>query len=239
MLNFKATAAFALMASVTVIASAAQAQESVFAAGTNENLTWNAIGSNGLLNFAGGTEHLDLGDYLGSGLGSYNVVETFNNGAGIATSGLVNEGGGNYYFDTTQAFTISYALATPTNIDGNYVTNLLTVSVGAGTEFDFSAKTTAGRQHVTGSWTFDSADISVVYSSDLLKFLNVVDEGGSFSFSSGSFAPATGSITSLGFSGNSNYSSDPLPQVPEPLSAALLVVGMTAVGVASRRRRAN
>ncbi len=91
---------------------------------------------------------------------------------------------------------------------------------------------------MTGSWSFDSADLSVIYSSDLLKFLNVVDEGGSFSFSSGTYSPATGSITGLNFSGNSNYSSDPLPEVPEPLSAALLVVGMTAVGVASRRRRA-
>lgn len=219
--------------------SGAHAQEQVFAAGLNENLSWTASGSNGLLNLTGSaSEHLDLGDYLGQNLGTYAVTEKFNNGAGIATTGLVNEGNGNYYFDTTQAVTISYALATPMYLDGAEVSNLLTVTVAAGTEFDFSAKTSAGRQHVTGSWLFDSADLSVVYTSDLLRFVNVFDEGGSFSFSSGSYTPASGTITGLVFSGNSNYSSDPLPQVPEPLSAAVFVVGMTAVGVVRRRKRA-
>jgi hypothetical protein len=241
MRHFKAASVIAVLATVA-LSPAAQAQVQTFAGGLNENMQWTSTGSGtGLLNFGPGTnvDKIDLGDYLGQGLGTYNVIEQINGGAGVATTGLTSTGNGNYYFDFTQNVTISYVFATPVVIDGVSVTNLLTVTVDNAqfnNEFDLSATTAAGRQHVKGSWTFDSGFGGVTFSSDLLKFLNVVDEGGGLSFSGVSYV-GTGTPTKVTFSGNSNYASDPLPEVPEPLSAALLVVGMTAVGVASRRRR--
>jgi hypothetical protein len=231
MFDLKTAAALALVAS-TAIAPAARADLQQFTDGLQEKFAWTNTGSNtGLFNVnAAGGALSDQLAFVIPGLGTYNVIEKINGGAGATTTGFTTSGSDNF-FSFTQAVTISYTLATPTDIDGVMVSNLLTASFNAGTIFDISSITK------NASWTFsqDGGD-GLVFTSDILRFLNVADESGSFSFSQ--LSPKTGFQNGFTVGGDSNYSSDPLPQVPEPLSAALLVVGMTAVGVASRRRPA-
>jgi hypothetical protein len=79
---------------------------------------------------------------------------------------------------------------------------------------------------------------SVTFTSDILNFSNVVAESLAFSFSAVGDTNGTNGLGGFEINGDGSFSSNPLPTVPEPASLALLVVGMTVVGVAARRRRA-
>jgi hypothetical protein len=229
MSKLKAFAAAAAMVATLAASAASAGTLTQFGATTSENLSFNS--TTDIFNITGGIlPNLLLFQNLGNISGiAYSVNEEINNGAGVAVTSIVNSNGITAL--TLGAFTLSYDFATPTNIDGVNVTNLLTLTVGAGTVFDYVDATQ------TASWQFSiHGGNAVTFTSDLLRFVNVVDESVAFSFSD--VSAVNNGLGGFDAQGSGNFSSNPLPQVPEPVSAALLVVGMTAVGVAARRRRA-
>jgi hypothetical protein len=228
---FKCAAAVALIAPMAMTSVAHAGALTKFATTTEEDFTYTSGTSN--FNVTGGgslAEFLQTSASL-SGLAGYsaNVLEEINGGAGVTVTSATDNG------TTTNlvlgAFTLSYDFATPTKIDNVYVTNLLTLTIGAGTAvtvFDNGVQTAF--MSLNGN--------SLVFTSDILNFTNVVAESLAFSFSSVADTNNSNGLAGFEVNGSGSFSSNPLPTVPEPASLALLVVGMTAVGVASRRRRA-
>jgi hypothetical protein len=215
---------------IVAIAPASWAGTMTFATTDNEVLNYSG-GANGTFNVdpTSLTNSMSLSHV---GLGSYSVIEQINGGAGVGVTNVTQLVAGVFAEYTLAAFTITYAFATPTYVDNVLVTNLLTVNVAAGSDILLN--------ELSGglTWSASSSSPGVTFTSDLLKFLGVTAESASFSF--GSLASGNPMAYESAFTtttGTANYQSSPLPEVPEPLSAAILVVGMTAVGVAARRRR--
>ncbi len=225
---FKLAATLSVLAPMVFATAAHAGALTKFGTSTDEDFTYNS--STGNFNVTGGS----IPDFLQTsnlGLGGYNVVEQVNGGNGVTVTSATDINGTTAL--TLGAFTLTYMFATPQQIGNVYVTDLLTLTVGAGTVFDYSD---AGQ---TAFWNFSlHAGNSVTFASDILQFRNVVDEAVTFSFSSVDATNGANGLGGLDAQGSGNFSSNPLPAIPEPVSLAMLVIGMTAVGVASRKRGA-
>jgi hypothetical protein len=228
---FKCAAAVALIAPMAMTSVAHAGALTKFASTTEEDFTYTSATST--FNVTGGgsvPEFLQTSAAL-TGLAGYsaNVVEAINGGSGVTVTNATDNG--TQTFLTLGAFTLSYDFSTPTRIANVYVTNLLTLTVGAGAlvSVNDDPNNQFGTLSLNGS--------SLTFTSDILNFTNVIAESLSFSFSSVGDTSGNNGLNGFEIAGDGNFSSNPLPTVPEPASLALLVVGMTVVGVASRRRR--
>lgn len=127
---------------------------------------------------------------------------------------------------------------------GSFTAN--NVAYGANTLIlrgDFTNGTMSGRsgsRDLGFNASNTSPGVTLVYSSDVLDFTQVIDTG--FSLSIGALSSAVGRANASSvlnsFRGtiSGQFSSDPLPAVPEPASWALMITGMGMVGFAMRRR---
>jgi hypothetical protein len=229
---FKCAAAVALIAPMAMTSVAHAGALTKFASTTEEDFTYTSATST--FNVTGGgsvPEFLQTSAAL-VGLSSYsaNVLEAINGGSGVTVTSATDNGTTTNL--TLGAFTLSYDFSTPTKIGNVYVTNLLTLTVGAGALV--TVNDDPGNQFATLALNGSS----LTFTSDILNFSTVIAESLSFSFSSVGDVNGVNGLGGFEINGDGNFSSNPLPTVPEPASLALLVVGMTAVGVASRRRRA-
>jgi hypothetical protein len=229
---FKCAAAVALIAPMAMTSVAHAGALTKFASTTEEDFTYTSATST--FNVTGGgsvPEFLQTSAAL-VGLAGYsaNVLEAINGGSGVTVTSATDNGTTTNL--TLGAFTLSYDFSTPTKIGNVYVTNLLTLTVGAGALV--TVNDDPGNQFATLALNGSS----LIFTSDILNFTHVVAESLSFSFSSVGDVNGVNGLGGFEINGDGNFSSNPLPTVPEPASLALLVVGMTAVGVASRRRRA-
>lgn len=229
-------------AALTTLASApAFAGLQEFAGGTAETLSI----SNGVFNVGAGASSVSINiDQLNTVYS--NVTMQIGGGSGVAVGALQLASsnaclnGATYgCFFTTAATTLSYTFSSPVDIDGVYVTNLATITLAAGVEIDVNKQGRGANYTVSIDWEKQYSDITG-FSSDLFKFTNFSQITNLIvGFTLTSVTPNGAGIAS-GFSatGSSSFSSDPLPTVPEAPSAALLVIGMTAVAMGARRRSA-
>jgi len=235
MMNIKAL--FSTAALMACLAGPALAQSDITFAGVGSDPTkWTGTSSSGLFNINGGSTVPGVGadaflttfeiyDPAGDTLLTENVYVQFNGGAGVATSGVTHSGS-NYSFTLSSALTVSYEFATPTNILGSYVTDLLSVTFAAGTTVTDTA----------GFLDFSASGVSNVFTSDLFRFVGSTDQEAAF-ITSHVTVSTSGATTTLTSNESGNFSADPYPNIPEAPSAVLLVVGMAAVAVGARRRK--
>jgi hypothetical protein len=234
MSRFKYLAAGLLAASMA--AQGAQASLQKFGVTNDESFSYNS--TTGTFNITGGTlsnlftpQNIGLNtsytvnETLGSTIGGTNGVQVTS-----ATTGLL--GNDTADFLTLGAFDLTYTFATPTQVGNTLATTLLNVAVT-------NAQFIYDEDNGNAIFTFSiKGGNGVSFSSDALQFKNIANEQVAFSFSDVELTNGMNLFAGFTANGSGNFSSDPLPAVPEPLSAALLIVGMTAVGVASRRRAA-
>jgi len=155
-----------------------------------------------------------------------------------ATTGLVNVIGGGDLGNEPQ-------LSNAPNLGGNdykiddssnggsgiAVTNLLTLLVGAGTVFPYIDGTSIANRTIN----LDQGT-TINFAADILRFVNIADQSTTLAFNDVK-EPKAGIFSADRDAALVSNALPTLPSVPEPVSAALLVVGMTVVGVAARRRR--
>jgi hypothetical protein len=253
MLPTKTFAAVSLMA-LSLAAPAYAGSVTTFAVTTDvqsNDITWteNANGIGGTLNTAAGGNSVQFQYEHIAGLQSYlqgtlNAVEYINGGAGVSTSAVATQDANyNDSISINSAFTISYLLATPVNVGGQMLSNLLTATITPVT----SGATLAGTDGGTSATYSASTNIhnlyTVSFSSSFLNFGSGVGNSYSVSLAFNSVTPGfnlSGSdIASFVADLVGTFAANPVPtSIPEVPSAALLIIGMAAVGVASRRRAA-
>jgi hypothetical protein len=136
---------------------------------------------------------------------------------------------GSFSFTSTQSVTVN-------NVVYGVGTNLLTGTFTSGTIFGSGS---------SGSFSGNSGDGTLVYSSDILDFTNTVDRDYSMGFTSISptiFRSTSGgnkALRTFRTLATGSFSSDPAPlvtAVPEAASWMLMIAGFGMVGVSARRR---
>lgn len=219
---------------------------------SSNDLVWtdNGNGTATLNTAQAGGDAVDFSFVNLAGLPSYlqgqlSAVETINGGAGVSTSAAATQIGGYDVQTINGSMVIAYTLATPVDVNGQMLSNLLTITLtpssasggpslfgqDGGSATTLSTTNTASRPTYTEKFT-----------SDFISFTQSASLAASFALSAVDPAFTIGNdgvLSSFTADLVATFSANPPPSViPEPASAALLVVGLTISAVAARRRRA-
>ena len=157
------------------------------------------------------------------------TVASGNAATAVGTFRIQNIPTGSFSFTNKQAFSVN-------NVTYSVGSNLLTGTFTTGTIFGSSS---------SGSFSGNSEDGTLVYTSDVLDFTNTLSRDYSMGFTSitpAIFRSTTGgnkSLRTFRALATGSFSSDPAPlviAVPEPSSWLLMIAGFGLIGVAARRR---
>jgi hypothetical protein len=250
MRRFKTFAAASVLA-LSLAAPAFAGTLTTFATTTDVNssdITWTDNGTSGTLNTSNTTtgdlvnfqfEHIaGLQSYLQGNLTAY---EKINNGLGVTTTAAGTSDGVNDSQSINSVFSISYTLATPINVGGMLLSNLLTATVTPNTASASITGTDGGSSATLSASTNNKNVYTVSFTSDFLKFQPSTSYSISLAFNSVTpdFELDNSFISSFVADLVGSFAANPAPtSIPEVPSAALLIIGMAAVGVSARRRAA-
>lgn len=254
MMNFKTAAAASVLALCFSAPAFASAGSLTTFAVTHDNgtsdITWTGDSNGGVLNTLSGGDAVSFQFEQITGLPSYlqgnlSAIELINGGAGVTTTATATQSTDGNFTDTqaiNHAFTISYTLATPVDVGGQMLSNLLTATVTPNTGSAAISGTDGGSSATYSAATNTHNTYTVTFTSSFLKFsagssysvslaLNSITPG--LNFDPGSDTYIENFVANLA----GTFAANPAPQiVPEAPSALLLIAGLSAVGVAARRR---
>jgi hypothetical protein len=214
---------------------------------TGNDIVWTNNGTSATLNTANTTtgslvtfQYANLPGLPTILNGPLNAYELINGGAGVSTTTPdVNVGGYNIQ-QISAPFSISYTLATPIVSGGVSLSNLLTATITPA-----SQQVLIGGQNGNNAATLSASsgtNYVVTFTTDFLKFTAGSTYSLSFAFNSllpGVSDGSDGFLNSFTADLVNSFSANPAPtSIPEVPSAALLIIGMAAVGVSARRRAA-
>jgi hypothetical protein len=212
------------------------------------DITWTDNGTSATLN----TSNTSTGDLVSfqfehiAGLqgylqGTLSAYEKINNGLGVTTTAAATSDGVNDTQSINSAFSISYTLATPINVNGMMLSNLLTAIVTPQTASPTMSGTDGGSSATLSASTNKNNVYTVTFTSAFLKFQPNTSYSISLAFNSVTpdFELDNSFISSFVADLVGSFAANPAPtSIPEVPSAALLIIGMAAVGVSARRRAA-
>ena len=255
MSRIKSLATVSLMA-ICLAAPAYAGSVTTFATTTDvasDDITWTDNGTSGLLNTANTTtgnqvtfQYLHIAGLSSSLTGSLNAYELINGGAGVATTDEATQSpdGTTDTQVINSAFTISYALATPIKSGNVFLSNLLTATITPEKSGGSLAGTDGGSAATYSASTNTKNFYLVTFTSDFLKFTTGSTFSVSLAFNSVTpqftLDEAGAFVSSFTADLVGSFAASPVPTaIPEVPSAALLIIGMAAVGVGARRRAAK
>jgi hypothetical protein len=157
-----------------------------------------------------------------------------------ASSGVLQTGPGNYLAGTGQDFTVTLSMIATATVDAVFEANLSAVgplNEGANWSLSFAGRTNSGTSDVTIEFSLDGivwsalADANLT-TTDTLFTRSVVGNSGDNAFFRLGLPGTVGVVPRID---NVSISGD-VTVVPEPGTAMLLLLGLTGLGVAGRRR---